>query len=418
LKPIRNYLDKIKPNFEEGGKFRWLWALYDGAETFFFAPNHTSKSGVHIHDARDSKRTMITVLVALMPALLVGIYNLGYQHYLAIGEATEFADLAGTLSKLIFGLLAVLPHIVVVYAVGLGIEIVIAQWKKEEVAEGFFVSGMIIVMIMPIGTPLWMLALATAFGVIFAKEIFGGTGYNVFNVALVARAFLFFSYPSKMSGDQVWVAKNNILGIGGGAIPDGFSGATPLAQLVTTDATSFEQFYFYGVTGQPLSMMEMFIGLIPGSIGEGSLAAILLGAILLLVTGVASWKIMLSVFAGGFATVALINALSVNIVMEMPAYYHFLLGGFAFGAVFMATDPVTAARTETGKWIYGLMIGFLAIVIRVFNPGFPEGMMLAILFMNAMAPLIDYYVVDANVKRRMKRAAAAKALTNGGQDNE
>ena len=412
MKLIRNYLDKIKPNFVEGGRFHYLHSLFDGAETFFFAPNTTSKSGVHIHDARDSKRTMITVLVAMIPALLVGIYNLGFQHYLAIGQETDL------ISKLIFGLLAVLPHIVVVYAVGLGIEIVVAQWKKEEVAEGFFVSGMIIVMIMPIGVPLWMLALATAFGVIFAKEIFGGTGYNIFNVALIVRAFLFFSYPSKMSGDQVWVAKSNILGFGGGEIADGFSGATPLAQLVTTEATGFEQFNFYGIHGQPLSIMEMFIGLIPGSIGEGSLAAILLGALILVVTGVASWKIMLAIFAGGFATVAIINALAVNLVMEMPVYYHFLLGGFAFGAVFMATDPVTAARTETGKWIYGLMIGFLAIIIRVFNPGFPEGMMLAILLMNGFAPLIDYFVVDANVKRRMKRAAAAKALTNGGQDNE
>ena len=418
MKLIRDYLDKIKPNFVEGGKFSYLHSLFDGAETFFFAPNTTSKSGAHIHDARDSKRTMITVLVAMMPALLVGIYNLGLQHYLAIGQATEFADFAGTFNKLLFGLLAILPHIVVVYAVGLGIEIVIAQWKKEEVAEGFFVSGMIIVMIMPIGVPLWMLALATAFGVIIFKEIFGGTGYNIFNVALGARAFLFFSYPSKMSGDQVWVAKNNILGFGGGEIADGFSGATPLAQLVTTEAERFADFSFYGIHGQPLSIMEMFIGLTPGSIGEGSFAAILLGAFLLLITGVASWKIMVSVFAGGFATVLLINAISVNLVMEMPAHYHFLLGGFAFGAVFMATDPVTAARTETGKWIYGALIGFFAIVIRIFNTGFPEGMMFAILLMNGLAPLIDYYVVDANVKRRMKRAAAAKALTNGGQNNE
>jgi Na+-transporting NADH:ubiquinone oxidoreductase subunit B len=418
LKALRNYLDKIKPNFEKGGKLHRLHAAFDAFETFLFVPNHTSKSGVHIHDARDSKRTMIVVITALMPALLVGMYNVGLQHYLAIGQATEFADLSGTLSKLIFGLLAVLPQIIVVYAVGLGIEMVVAQVKKEEVAEGFLVSGVLIVMIMPIGTPLWMLAAATAFGVIFAKEVFGGTGYNIFNVALVTRAFLFFSYPSKMSGDKVWVQTEGIFGVGGGTLIDGFSGATPLSQLVVTEAENFSDFAFTGITGQPLSMMEMFIGLIPGSIGETSLAAILLGAMILVVTGVASWKIILSIFAGGFATVAIINAFAANVVMGMPAHYHFLLGGFALGAVFMATDPVTAARTETGKWIYGALIGFLAIVIRVFSPGFPEGMMLAILLMNGFAPLIDYYVIDANVKRRMKRATAAKALTNGGQDNE
>ncbi|MDR0333262.1 MAG: NADH:ubiquinone reductase (Na(+)-transporting) subunit B [Dysgonamonadaceae bacterium] len=414
MKALRNYLDKIKPNFLEGGKLHWAHSTFDAIETFLYVPNSTSKSGVHIHDARDSKRTMIVVVLALIPALLVGMYNVGLQHYLAIGQAEAVDGLA----KFLYGLLAVLPQIVVAYGVGLGIEFVVAQVKKEEVAEGFLVSGILIPMIMPIDTPLWMLALATAFAVVFAKEVFGGTGYNIFNVALIARAFLFFSYPSKMSGDQVWVRTADTFGVGGGTVVDGYSGATPLSQLVTADSGNFADFTFTGVTGQPLSIIEMFIGLIPGSIGETSLAAILLGALILIVTGVASWKIMFSIFAGGFATVAVINLFAANLVMEMPAYYHFLLGGFAFGAVFMATDPVTAARTETGKWIYGLLIGFLAIVIRVFNPGFPEGMMLAILFMNAFAPLIDLYIVDANIKRRMKRGIAAKTLTNGGKGNE
>jgi len=399
LKALRTYLDKIKPNFEEGGKLHWLYSTYDAFETFLFVPNTTSRSGVHIHDARDSKRTMIIVVLALIPALLVGMYNIGLQHYMAVGLDASF------LTKFFYGFLAVLPQIVVSYVVGLGIEFAFAQIKKEEVAEGFLVTGILIPMIVPVDTPLWMIAVATAFAVIFAKEVFGGTGYNIFNVALITRAFLFFSYPSKMSGDQVWVRTAGTFGMGKGTVIDGYSGATPLGQIATTNAGSFGEFTFQGITGQPLSISDMFFGFIPGSVGEVSTFAILLGALLLIATGVGSWKTMLSVFLGGLVTVIMVNLFAQNAIMEMPVYYHFLLGGFAFGAVFMATDPVTSARTEKGKWIYGFLIGMLAITIRVFNPGYPEGMMLAILFMNAFAPLIDFYVIDANIKRRVKRAA-------------
>lgn len=402
MKALRKYLDKIKPNFEEGGKLHWLHSTFDAFETFLFVPNSTSRSGVHIHDARDSKRTMTIVIVALIPALLMGMYSVGLHHYMALGLE------ASILTKFIYGFLAVLPHIVVSYVVGLGIEFAIAQVRKEEVAEGFLVTGILIPMIVPVDTPLWMIAVATAFAVIFAKEVFGGTGYNIFNVALVTRAFLFFSYPSKMSGDQVWVRTADTFGMGKGTVIDGFSGATPLGQLATTGAGSFGEFTFQGITGQPLSISDMFFGFIPGSIGEVSTFAILLGAALLIMTGVGSWKTMLSVFMGGAVAVVLVNLFAQNAIMEMPVQYHFLLGGFAFGAVFMATDPVTSARTEKGKWIYGFLIGLLAITIRVFNPGYPEGMMLAILFMNAFAPLIDFYVIDGNIKRRLKRAAPSK----------
>jgi len=402
LKALRKYLDKIKPNFEEGGKLHWLHSTFDAFETFLFVPNSTSRSGVHIHDARDSKRTMTIVIVALIPALLMGMYSVGLHHYMALGLE------ASILTKFIYGFLAVLPQIVVSYVVGLGIEFIIAQIRKEEVAEGFLVTGILIPMIVPVDTPLWMIAVATAFAVIFAKEVFGGTGYNIFNVALVTRAFLFFSYPSKMSGDQVWVRTADTFGMGKGTVIDGFSGATPLGQLATTGAGSFGEFTFQGITGQPLSISDMFFGFIPGSIGEVSTFAILLGAALLIMTGVGSWKTMLSVFLGGAVAVVLVNLFAQNAIMEMPVQYHFLLGGFAFGAIFMATDPVTSARTEKGKWIYGFLIGLLAITIRVFNPGYPEGMMLAILFMNAFAPLIDFYVIDGNIKRRLKRAAPSK----------
>lgn len=380
----------------------WLHSTYDAFETFLFVPNSTSRSGVHIHDASDSKRTMMIVVIALIPALLVGMYNIGLQHYMAVGLDASF------FTKFFYGLLAVLPQIVVSYVVGLGIEFAVAQIKKEEVSEGFLVTGILIPMIMPVDTPLWMIAVATAFAVVFAKEVFGGTGYNIFNVALIARAFLFFSYPSKMSGDQVWVRTADTFGMGKGTVIDAYSGATPLGQIATSDAASFGEITFRGITGQPLSISDMFFGFIPGSIGEVSTLAILLGALLLIVTDVGSWKTMLSVFLGGLVAVVLMNRFAQNAIMEMPVYYHFLLGGFAFGAVFMATDPVTSARTEKGKWIYGFLIGLLAITIRVFNPGYPEGMMLAILFMNAFAPLIDFYVIDGNIKRRMKRAAVAK----------
>lgn len=380
-----------------------LWSVFDGFESFLFVPNTTSKRGVHIHDANDSKRTMIIVVIALIPALLFGMYNIGYQHYLVTGQEVGFW------TTFFYGFLAVLPKIIVSYLVGLGIEFVIAQIKKEEIAEGFLVSGLLIPMILPIETPLWQVIIAVAFAVIFAKEVFGGTGFNVFNVALVTRAFLFFSYPSKMSGDSVFIRTGKSWGMGGGELVDSYTGATPLGQagLVESGVPTITD-----AVGNPLDTMDYFIGLIPGSIGETSVIAILIGAFILLVTGTASWKIMLSTFAGGYLTALLFNAIGTTGAMSLPAIDHLFLGGFAFGAVFMATDPVTASRTETGKWIYGFLIGFFAIAIRTLNPGYPEGMMLAILLMNAFAPLIDFYVVDANIRKRVKRAKTYATVEN------
>ncbi len=396
MKILRRYIDKVKPHFEPGGKWAMFHSVFDGLETFLFVPNKTSKSGVHIHDAVDSKRTMTIVILALMPALLFGMYNTGYQHYLPIGEHPGF------LHVFLFGFLAVLPKVIVSYVVGLGIEFIIAQYKGHEIQEGFLVSGMLIPLIVPIDTPLWMIAVATAFAVIFAKEVFGGTGYNIWNVALVTRAFLFFAYPSKMSGDQVFVRTSDTFGIGSGQVVDAFSGATPLGQI--TAATTSDAVGLTDTLGNPLSLWDLFLGLIPGSIGETSKLAILLGAVILLVTGIASWKVMVSVFAGGAVTAFIFNLIGTTAGMHVTPAEHILLGGFAFGAVFMATDPVTGSRTETGKYIYGFLIGFFAVVIRVLNPGYPEGMMLAILLMNSFAPLIDFYVVDANIKQRLKRS--------------
>ena len=396
MKALRNYLDKIKPNFEEGGKLAMFRSVFDGFETFLFVPNETSKSGVHIHDSIDSKRTMTVVIIALLPALLFGMYNVGYQHNLAIGSDPGF------LMTFIYGFLAVLPKIIVSYVVGLGIEFTVAQWRNEEIQEGFLVSGILIPMIVPVDTPLWMIAVATAFAVIFAKEVFGGTGYNIFNVALVTRAFLFFAYPAAMSGDQVWVRTADTFGLGAGQVVDGFSGATPLGQIATASLDSFQG--VVNTIGQPISTCDYFFGLIPGSIGETSVLAILIGAVILLITGIASWKTMSSIFVGGAVMALIFNAIGSTVSMTVCPIDHWCLGGFAFGAVFMATDPVTSARTETGKYIYGFLVGAMAVIIRVLNPGYPEGMMLAILLMNVFAPLIDYYVVEANISRRLKRA--------------
>ena len=385
MKALRNYLDKIKPNFEKGGKFQAFRSVFDGFETFLFVPNSTSKTGVHVHDSIDSKRIMSIVVIALIPALLFGMYNVGYQHYNAVGMAD-----AGFFEMFIYGFLAVLPKIIVSYVVGLGIEFVVAQWKNEEIQEGFLVSGLLIPMIVPVGCPLWILAIATAFSVIFAKEVFGGTGMNVFNPALVARAFLFFAYPTMMSGDAVWVAKDSIFGLG--QTVDGLTAATPLGMAAT------------GLQSDA-SICDMVIGLIPGSIGETSVIAIAIGAVILLWTGVASWKTMGSVFVGGIVMALIFNALGSesNTMAQLPWYEHIVLGGFCFGAVFMATDPVTSARTEGGKYIYGFLIGAMAVIIRVLNPGYPEGMMLAILLMNVFAPLIDYCFVQKNISARAKR---------------
>lgn len=382
MSALKNYLDKIRPNFEAGGKLHSLHSLYDGFATFLYVPNTTSRTGTNIHDAIDSKRIMSIVVIALLPALLFGMYNVGYQNSLAAGTLAE----TGFWELFFYGLLAVLPKIIVSYVVGLGIEFAWAQWKGEEIQEGYLVSGIIIPLIVPVGCPLWMLALAVAFAVIFAKEIFGGTGMNIFNVALVARAFLFFSYPTKMSGDGVWVSTQSILGLGSN-LPDTYTCATPLGEIGQGAAVS-------------QSLSDMILGFIPGSIGETSIVAIAIGAAILLWTGIASWRTMLSVFVGGALTAALFGWLGLT---PIPWYEHLVLGGFAFGAVFMATDPVTSARTDKGKYVFGLLVGFMAVLIRVKNPGYPEGMMLAILLANMFAPLIDYCVVQANISKRMKR---------------
>ena len=384
---LRKYLDNIKPTFEKGGKLHAFRSVFDGLETFLYVPNTTSVSGTNIHDAIDSKRMMSFVVIALLPALLFGMYNIGYQNFAAAGKLAE----ASFWNMFLFGFLAVLPKLIVSYVVGLGIEFAWAQWKGEEIQEGYLVSGIIIPMIVPVSCPLWMLALACAFSVIFVKEIFGGTGMNIFNVAVAARMFLFFSYSSAMTGDRVWVATNSIFGLGN-TLPDAFTAATPLGQLATGSMPD-------------ASLADMIIGFIPGSIGETSVIAIAIGAVILLWTGIASWKTMGSVFAGGIVMAVLFHVLGMT---PIQWYEHIVLGGFCFGAVFMATDPVTSARTETGKYYYGFFIGALAVIVRVMNPGFPEGMMLAIFFGNMIAPLIDYCVVQRNISRRAKRVTNEK----------
>ncbi|MDD7304792.1 MAG: NADH:ubiquinone reductase (Na(+)-transporting) subunit B [Prevotellaceae bacterium] len=389
MKFLRKFLDNLHPLVKEGGKLHALRSLVDGFDTFAFVPNTTSRAGaVNIHDAIDSKRIMSNVVIALVPAMLFGMYNVGYQNALAAGAQEQ----TGFWSLFFYGFLALLPKILVSYIVGLGIEFTVAQWKNEEIHEGFLVSGILIPLMVPITLPLWMLALATAFSVIFAKEVFGGTGMNIFNPALIARAFLFFSYPTAMTGDNsVWVSGGKILGLGYDVAADGLTGATPLGQAAMKG--------FQGLDAD--TICNAVTGLIPGSVGETSVIAIALGAVLLLVTGVASWKTMLSVFVGGAATGYLLQATGQSAIQW---YEHLVVGGFAFGAVFMATDPVTSARTECGKYIYGLLIGFVAVLVRVLNPGYPEGMMLAILLMNLFAPLIDYGFVQSNINKRAKRA--------------
>lgn len=395
-------MDKVAPAFHEGGKLSKLQSVYDGMETFLFTPNTTSRSGSHIHDANDMKRTMSTVILALVPCMLFAMYNIGLQHYLALGEAQG----TGWFSMWLFGFLALLPVIVVSYVVGLGIEFISAQIHHNEIQEGFLVTGFLIPLIVPINTPLWMTAVATAFAVIFAKEVFGGTGMNIFNVALITRAFLFFSYPSWMSGDQAFVKLDSALGYGGGTVSDAFTGATPLGQVATNVS---DQLHLTDVTGQVLTTADAFWGTIAGSPGETSMVAILIGAVILLVTGIASWRVMASVFAGGLAMGFVANACATATypASMLDPLAQICFGGFAFAAVFMATDPVTGARTKTGQYIYGFLTGVLAILIRVYNGGYPEGAMLAVLLMNAFAPLIDHCVVNANIKRRMKRAASA-----------
>jgi Na+-transporting NADH:ubiquinone oxidoreductase subunit B len=380
MNELRKYIDNIKPAFEKGGRFYFLHSTVEAFESFLYVPNAVTRRGTHIRDAIDLKRTMTAVIIALMPALLFGMWNVGYQHFLSVGQTADFWTV------FFFGLKQVLPIIVVSYVVGLGIEFAAAQLRGHEVNEGFLVTGMLIPMIMPPTIPLWMVALATAFAVIIGKEVFGGTGMNIFNPALLARAFIFFAYPSYISGDKVWIALGH-----GEHLVDGVSGATALAQV--RNSAGFNDY----------QTVDMFLGMMPGSIGETSTLAILLGGLLLIFTGIASLRIMFAVFAGGFFAGLLCNLIGGNAYMAMPAGYHLIMGGFAFGAIFMATDPVTSSQTQSGKWIYGFLIGILAVLIRIFNPAYPEGMMLAILLMNGFAPLIDHYVVQANIKRRLKR---------------
>jgi len=388
MKVLRNYLDKIKPNFEKGGKYQKLQSTFDAFESFLFVPNKVTHKGSHVRDAMDMKRTMTVVVIAMLPALLFGMWNTGLQYFTSIGVNAGFWEMMW------FGFLKVIPIVVVSYVTGLGIEFAVAQIRGHEVNEGFLVSGMLIPLVMPADVPLWTVVIATAFAVIIGKEVFGGTGMNIMNPALTARAFLFFAYPSKMSGDLIWTAG---LESGQGVI-DGYSGSTILGQAAAQNTT-----FTNGLPGHVYSTWDMFIGMIPGSIGETSTLAILIGAVILIYTGVGSWKIIASVFAGGAFMGLLLNIFAVSNYMKMPFWEHLILGGFAFGAVYMATDPVTGAQTERGKWIYGFLIGFLAIMIRVINPAYPEGVMLAILLMNVFAPLIDYYVVEGNIKRRLKR---------------
>lgn len=378
MKALRKFLDQQKPHFTKGGKFEKLHSMFDSVETLMFVPDKVTFKGSHIRDAIDMKRTMIVVFIAMMPALLFGMWNIGNLHYISIGESQDLW------TNFWYGFLKMLPIIIVSYGVGLGIEILFAQIRNHEVAEGFFVTGMLIPLIVPPEIPLWQLAIAVAFAVIFGKEVFGGSGMNIVNPALLARAFLFFAYPGDMSGDKVWIAEK----------ADAYSGATPLGDALVGNFDKLP------------SAFDMFMGFIPGSNGETSVVMILIGAAILLITGIGSWRIMFTVFAGGYIMGLLFNLWGANDYMNLPAHYHLIMGGFAFGAVFMATDPVSGTQTTKGKYIYGFLIGMIAILIRVFNPAYPEGMMLAILFMNVFAPLIDHYVIEANVKKRLKRLKA------------
>lgn len=401
MKFLRDALDKVKPHFEKGGKWEKFYYVYEAHDTLLFAPNHTTKSsGVQIRDAVDMKRLMMTVIIALIPCLLFGIYNTGYQHYLALGQPD-----APLMDVIWIGLVQVIPIVAVSYIAGLGTEFTFATIRRHPVNEGFLVTGMLIPLVMPPDIPLWQVALATVFAVIIAKEAFGGTGMNILNVALTARAFLYFAYPGQISGD-VWT----YIGEGNQAVA-GFSGATPLSlgaeslingENVQQTLNSFS--YGGGIAEGIYSVENLFMGLYPGSIGATSVLMCLIGALILIITGVGSWKIIVSVFAGAYGMGWVFNLIGANPFMEMDPFYHLIIGGLAFGAVYMATDPVSAAQTETGKWIYGLMIGILTVLIRVLNPAYPEGIMLAILFMNVFAPLIDHYVVIANKKRRLSRA--------------
>ena len=397
MKFLEKQLKKLEPTFAKGGKLEKLHYVYDALATFAFTPATTTSRGAHIRDGVDLKRTMFIVVLALIPALIFGMYNTGHWHMVAESGNWNLPYWENILDKFIYGAIKVLPMVAVSYGVGLGVEFIFCNIKGHPIHEGFLVSGMLIPLVMPVEVPLWMVGVATGFAVLIGKEVFGGTGMNIVNIALTARAFLFFAYPTKMSGDTVWM---------GGKEADGFSGATFLgdAQSLLSDSPTVD-----GVSGimDKYAPIDAFLGMIPGSIGETSTLACLIGAILLIATGVGSLRIMLSFAIGGLAFGALFNLIGVNDYMNIPAYMHLIVGGFAFGAVFMATDPVTAAQTATGKIWYGFFGGGIAVLIRVLNPAYPEGVMLSILFMNIMAPLIDHYVIQANINRRLKRLKVA-----------
>lgn len=399
MKFVENLIEKARKPFEKGGKLEKFYPVFEALDTFAFVPAHTTKSGSHIRDAIDMKRTMFIVIVAMIPALLFGIYNSGYQHFMALGIDASFWDMVG------FGLMKVLPLIIVSYAVGLGVEFIFCIIKGHAINEGFLVSGMLIPLIMPMDVPLWMVAVATAFAVLIGKEVFGGTGMNILNVALTARAFLFFAYPTKMSGNNVWVNTS------GGTPVDGYTGETLLSQALHSGA-HFTDIANHAYASLSDSFMASFLGFIPGSIGETSTVAILIGAAILLWTGIGSWRIMLSGLLGAIAMGLIFNTLGPqyfpdNLYLQVPWWQQLVMGGFMFGLVFMATDPVTAAQTAKGKFYYGFLIGFLSIMIRVVNPAYPEGVMMAILFMNVMAPTIDHYVIQSNIKKRINRLKTA-----------
>ncbi len=381
MKGLRKYIDSIKPNFRKGGRFAKLESTFDAFETFLYVPKKVTLSGSHIRDSVDLKRTMIIVVIALMPSLIFGMWNVGYQFHKAMGTSVSI------LADFWFGFQAVLPIIVVSYVTGLAIEFISAQIRHHEVNEGFLVTGMLIPLIMPVNIPLWVVAVGTAFAVIFVKEVFGGTGMNIFNPALVARAFIFFAYPSEISGDSPWIFgfDNNLMGV------DGITGATALSHAASGHMESIP------------SLSDLFFGFIPGCIGETSKLAILIGALILIITGIGSLRIMLSVITGGVIMTLIFNLIGANTYMQIDPMTQLMMGGFMFGAVFMATDPVTASQTPSGKIVYGVLIGVFAILVRVFNPAYPEGMMLSILLMNTFAPLIDHVVVQNNIRKRLKR---------------
>ena len=399
-KPLWKQVEELEPNFKKGGMLENLHSTFDAFKTFLFVPPHVTTKGAHIRDGIDMKRTMIIVVLSLIPCLLMGILNVGHMHYVSNGEHLGFFD--GFWAKLGYGLVKVLPIVVVAYVSGLAVEFAFAQFRGHPVNEGYLVSGMLIPLVMPPDVPLWMVALASIFSVVIVKEAFGGTGMNILNVALTARVFIFFAYPTYISGDQVWIA-----GLPHG--PDAYSGATVLGVWAKQGFDGISHIGYSTFHQQVgYAPIDMIFGFIPGSIGETSKVAILIGAVILIWTGIGSWRIMLSVMIGAFTMGLILNALSLmfdfnNPHIAVPAYMHLIAGGLMFGAVFMATDPVTACQTTAGKYWYGFLIGFLSIIIRVLNPAYPEGVMLAILFMNVFAPLIDYTVIQSNIKRRLAR---------------